>query len=245
MSWVSELLNRYQQQDLRFKPYTPMDDSRQRFNPRKVIVQDSPFDPSSYYNQLGTIHQSNQAATREQQVRTANRIQLEQEARFQSYLQNIQQAQQRAVDLAGQYSYQGSSGFGKAGSAGKSGLLRPLNNYSISSNYGMRTRPGRGSAFHSGIDLAAAQGTPIYATHDGYVSFAGWNGGHGIYVHLDSGSGLATSYSHQAQLNVKQGQYVTKGQVIGFVGSTGDSTGPHLHYEVYVNGQHVNPIGYL
>jgi murein DD-endopeptidase MepM/ murein hydrolase activator NlpD len=94
---------------------------------------------------------------------------------------------------------------------------------------------------HRGLDFKAGQGTPIYAVTDGKVEFAGRNGGHGNFVRLDHGNGLDTGYSHMSRIAVSRGQRVRRGQVIGYVGSTGLSTGPHLHYEMYRGGKTVDP----
>ena len=122
----------------------------------------------------------------------------------------------------------------------------PLEGLTMTSGYGMRTHPVLGGArAHKGIDLGAPVGTPIYATADGQVGKAAWFGGYGLYVQLEHGNALQTRYGHMSRLNVAEGQHVRKGDVIGFVGSTGRSTGPHLHYEVRVNGAAVNPIPYM
>ncbi|WP_284734726.1 M23 family metallopeptidase [Sphingosinicella terrae] len=112
----------------------------------------------------------------------------------------------------------------------------------ITSNYGLRMHPIlRYSRMHRGIDFRAASGTPILAAADGRVTRAGWAGGYGRQVRLDHAGGIATSYSHMSRIAVSSGSRVRRGQVIGYVGSTGLSTGPHLHYEMYRNGRHVNP----
>ena len=113
----------------------------------------------------------------------------------------------------------------------------------VSSPYGLRWN---GSEFHQGIDIAAETGTPIVATADGVVTTAGWDGsGYGNMVDIDHGDGIMTRYGHASAVAVTVGQEVRRGQVIAYVGSTGYSTGPHLHYEVRVSGQPVNPAGYL
>jgi murein DD-endopeptidase MepM/ murein hydrolase activator NlpD len=94
---------------------------------------------------------------------------------------------------------------------------------------------------HAGIDFRASYGQPIYAVQDGTVQFAGRHGGHGNYVKLSHGGGLGTGYAHMSRIAVSNGARVRRGQVIGYVGSTGLSTGPHLHYEMYRNGVTVNP----
>lgn len=121
-------------------------------------------------------------------------------------------------------------------------LGAPVNGH-ITSGYGARRHPILGyMRMHAGIDFGAAWGSPIYAATDGRVSFAGWHGGHGNYVRLDHGGGLGTGYGHMSRIAVSPGMAVRRGQVIGYVGSTGLSTGPHLHYEMYRNGQTVNPL---
>ena len=113
----------------------------------------------------------------------------------------------------------------------------------ISSGYGLRWN---GAEFHQGIDIAAEMGTPIVATADGVVTIAGWNaGGYGNMVDIDHGSGVSTRYGHASAVVVTVGQRVRRGQIIAYVGSTGHSTGPHLHYEVRLSGQPVNPTSYL
>ena len=121
------------------------------------------------------------------------------------------------------------------------GLMQPVPGR-ITSNYGLRMHPILGySRMHRGIDFRAAHGTPILAAADGQVSRAGWAGGYGRQVRINHAGGLATSYSHMSRIAVSPGARVRRGQVIGYVGSTGLSTGPHLHYEMYRNGATVNP----
>ena len=112
----------------------------------------------------------------------------------------------------------------------------------ITSGFGLRRHPILGyTRMHSGIDFAAPWGTPIYATSDGVVSYAGWRGGHGNYVRLAHGGGIGSGYGHMSRIAVSSGSRVRHGQVIGYVGSTGLSTGAHLHYEMYRGGRAVNP----
>ena len=123
------------------------------------------------------------------------------------------------------------------------GLARPVTAARLSSSFGMRFHPVLGySRLHAGVDYAAPTGTPIYAVADGRVAFAGRHGGHGNYVKLAHYNGLGTGYAHMSRISVDAGESVRRGQVIGYVGSTGLSTGPHLHYEVYRGGQTVNPL---
>ena len=112
----------------------------------------------------------------------------------------------------------------------------------VSSSFGLRMHPILGySRMHRGLDFRASYGTPIVAVADGRVARAGWAGGYGNKVRLNHAGGLATSYSHMSRIAVAPGQRVRQGQVIGYVGSTGLSTGPHLHFEIYRNGVAVNP----
>jgi murein DD-endopeptidase MepM/ murein hydrolase activator NlpD len=122
----------------------------------------------------------------------------------------------------------------------------PLEGARMTSDYGMRTHPvlgGRRS--HNGIDLAAPTGTPVYATADGLVSRADRFSSYGLYISIEHGANLQTRFAHLSKLAVADGQRVKKGDLIGYVGSTGRSTGPHLHYEVRIDGRAVNPIPYM
>jgi murein DD-endopeptidase MepM/ murein hydrolase activator NlpD len=130
--------------------------------------------------------------------------------------------------------------------SGEMPSVMPVSARGMTSSFGLRQHPLLGTLrSHSGVDLAASQGSPIIATSDGLVGAAGWAGGYGLLVALDHGNGLQTRYAHMSRLNVVPGQRVGKGEVIGFVGSTGMSTGPHLHYEIRVNGRPVNPASHL
>ncbi|WP_349236015.1 M23 family metallopeptidase [Altererythrobacter sp. TH136] len=120
---------------------------------------------------------------------------------------------------------------------------RPLASSSLTSRFGMRGHPVSGGVrMHSGVDLAAPAGSPVYATASGVVSFANWNGGYGQLVVVDHGNQIQTRFAHLSRLLVAPGQRVSKGQVVGLVGSTGRSTGPHLHYEIRQAGRAVNPL---
>ncbi|MDX3909151.1 MAG: M23 family metallopeptidase [Sphingobium sp.] len=120
-------------------------------------------------------------------------------------------------------------------------LARPVAGRQTS-GFGMRRHPILGfTRMHAGIDFAAPYGSPIYSATDGVVEFAGRHGGHGNYVKLRHGGGIATGYAHMSRIAASPGQQVRRGQVIGYVGSSGLSTGPHLHYELYRNGRTVNP----
>jgi murein DD-endopeptidase MepM/ murein hydrolase activator NlpD len=116
----------------------------------------------------------------------------------------------------------------------------------VSSGFGMRMHPIDGvEKFHTGIDLRGKEGTPILAAQDGVVRSAGTRGGYGNAVEIDHGNGVTTLYGHAAELEVKPGDHVQKGEEIGQVGMTGRATGPHLHFEVRVEGKPVDPKGAL
>ena len=138
-------------------------------------------------------------------------------------------------------SFPGAVGFISDDASHTTPSIWPTQGY-VSSPYGLRFG---GTEFHQGIDIAAEMGTPIVAAADGVVTAAGWNGGYGNMVDIDHGSGVVTRYGHASAVAVTVGQQVRRGQVIAYVGSTGRSTGPHLHYEVRVGGQPVNPAAYL
>ncbi len=122
----------------------------------------------------------------------------------------------------------------------------PLNSGRLTSSYGMRTHPVLGRRKqHHGIDMAAPTGTPVYATADGIINRAERFGSYGLVVFIDHGSDLETRYAHLSQLSVGGGERVRKGDLVGYVGSTGRSTGPHLHYEVRVAGLAVDPVPYM
>ncbi len=121
-------------------------------------------------------------------------------------------------------------------------LFAPVNGH-MTSGYGLRRHPILGYVrMHAGVDFGAAWGSPIFAVSDGVVSYAGRHGGHGNYVRLEHGGGLGSGYGHMSRIAVSPGTRVRAGQVIGYVGSSGLSTGPHLHFEVYRNGVTVNPL---
>ena len=125
--------------------------------------------------------------------------------------------------------------------------IRPLPNmYEISSGFGRRYHPIlKVLRAHTGIDIAAAKGTPVYATADGTVSSQTPGGGYGNVIVINHGYSYQTLYAHLSKKAVRPGQKVTRGEIIGYVGSTGMSSGPHLHYEVIKDGVRVNPVHYF
>lgn len=119
-------------------------------------------------------------------------------------------------------------------------LLPVRAQFQITTTYEMRW-----GEFHWGVDMAAPYGTPIYAAHDGIVTLAQYDGGYGNAVRIDHGNGIETVYGHAAKVIVRAGQKVKAGQLIALVGSTGYSTGNHLHFEVNINGTHTNPMKFM
>lgn len=130
--------------------------------------------------------------------------------------------------------------------AGSTPNIWPLRGGLAIHGYRWRTDPfTRKPAFHRGLDIAARRGTPVFATADGLVTYAAWHGGYGKTIDLAHTAGISTRYGHLDRFLVQKGQKVNKGQVIGEVGSTGRSTGPHLHYEVLEFGRAMNPMMYV
>jgi murein DD-endopeptidase MepM/ murein hydrolase activator NlpD len=116
----------------------------------------------------------------------------------------------------------------------------------ITSDYGQRENPINGrSEFHPALDISAHAGVPVKATADGVVSFSGWSKGNGNLVVIEHGFGFSTLYAHNSSTKVQVGQKVKRGDIIALVGSTGNATGPHVHYEIWVNGKSVNPKDYI
>ena len=123
---------------------------------------------------------------------------------------------------------------------------QPVQSLSFTSNFGVRSDPFRGTAaMHAGVDIPGPIGTPIYATADGIISRAERAGGYGNLIEVNHGKGIATRYGHLSKILVRDHERVKRGQMIGLMGSTGRSTGSHLHYEVRIDGSAVNPAPYL
>ncbi len=156
-------------------------------------------------------------------------------------------SEEEAARLAEQNKHNAAGGgSGSSGKGNASGFSSPLNYLNVTCAYGWRIHPIWGDRrFHSGVDLAGNQGDPIYAIAAGTVTSAYYNEANGYMVALSHGGGYGSLYAHMTGLIVSAGQYVTEGQVIGYVGSTGWSTGPHLHFEIHYNGNTVNPMEYI
>ena len=193
------------------------------------------------------------AAEREQvsQLRTQADAEREQAwAAEQEEQQVIEGVRARRADFEAQYNalqaqIAASVSRGNPTPAGNGRFILPVNG-AVTSGFGPRAHPiYGGSRMHAGVDVTASSGTPIKAASDGVVRMAGSNGGYGNWTLIDHGDGLATGYAHQSRIGVSVGQRVSTGEVIGYVGSTGASTGPHLHWEVRINGNPVNPMGWM
>ena len=164
----------------------------------------------------------------------------EDEARIQELIRKQQQQQQQQQ----QKPNNGNSNSGSNSSA--NGYIWPTNaTRLVSSPYGWRNCPYHGREFHNGSDIAASWGTAVLAANSGTVIQAGWNGGYGISVMIAHSDGITTLYGHMSDWNVSEGQTVSQGEVIGWCGSTGNSTGPHIHYTMYKNGETINSLDYL
>jgi murein DD-endopeptidase MepM/ murein hydrolase activator NlpD len=124
--------------------------------------------------------------------------------------------------------------------------INPVDIMKFSSGFGYRSAPTRGaSRNHKGLDIPGPVGTPIYATADGTIGRAQWVGGYGKFVEINHGNAVQTRYGHLSAMNVVPGQRIRKGDVLGYMGSTGRSTGSHLHYEVRIAGEAINPTAFL
>jgi murein DD-endopeptidase MepM/ murein hydrolase activator NlpD len=124
--------------------------------------------------------------------------------------------------------------------------VHPVDKLAFTSNFGIRSDPFQGTArMHAGVDIPGPVGTPVYATADGTVDRAERAGGYGNMVEIDHGKGIATRYGHLSKILIQPGAHVHRGDLIALMGSTGRSTGPHLHYEVRIDGHPVNPAPFL
>ena len=159
------------------------------------------------------------------------------EAGHNALLNQAKQDEERIQELIRQQQQSGGS---------SDGYIWPSNNsHRISDSYGWRICPFHGREFHNGIDIDARRGTDVLASSSGTVIQSGWNGGYGISVMISHPAGITTLYGHMSSTKVSVGQTVSKGQVIGACGSTGHSTGAHIHFTMYKGGSTVNPLDYL
>ena len=141
---------------------------------------------------------------------------------------------------------EGSGNGGTTASPGSSSWIRPCSYVMMTSPFGYRTPPtGGASSYHQGVDLAGPEGTPIYAARSGRVTVAGWTNAAGYYVTINHLDGFSSIYMHLSSYCVSSGTTVSQGQLIGYMGNTGISTGSHLHFGIAYNGAYVNPANYV
>ena len=192
-------------------------------------------------------------AEKEVQISSLEQQIGENAAKLQQLIKEAEEAKRRQAEAeAARRAAQAASSSGSSSSAGSSyvsgngTLAYPVASPRITSGYGYRTAPTAGATSrHDGIDFGGATGTPIYASEAGTVVTASYNSARGNYVVVNHGNGIQTWYQHCSAVYVRAGQKVSRGQNIAAIGATGIVTGPHLHYEVHVNGTPVNPLSYL
>lgn len=185
------------------------------------------------------------AAAVEQELATKRELVGQVRDRRAEYLRVLESYEQESARIAAFLQESGSSGSGGAVRGQGGYFVWPVSG-TITSPYGWRTHPIYGTRrFHTGIDIGVGEGTPIDAARSGTVVDSGYMGAYGLAAIIDHGGGMATLYAHMSSIRVGAGQRVSTGEVVGLVGSTGYSTGPHLHFEVRVNGAHQNPMSWL
>ena len=221
----------------------------------RQVLEDLKVKAEAIRTQKATVeNQKNQVALLRQQL-LSQKQEYEAEATEENQLIDRLQQQRDALEAAETQLLRDSeqlAGLIRQRLAAQSGIVRGTGrfifpaNAAISSGFGNRVHPILGySRFHAGVDFSASYGSTIRAADSGRVIFSGWYGGYGQAVVIDHGNGLSTLYAHASRLFVREGQTVEQGQPVATVGSTGLSTGPHLHFEVRRNGNPVNPMGYL
>ena len=173
----------------------------------------------------------------------ARRAEEERKRKEEEERKKQEEANKKPVDSG---SNNGGSGNSGGGSSNSEGWGRPCTWRKLTSPYGYRIHPTLGyRKFHNGVDLANSQGTPIYATRSGKVTVATYGSTYGYYVTINHGDGYSSLYAHMTHYVVSKGDTVKKGQLIGYMGTTGRSTGPHLHFSIFYNGSSVNPMNYI
>lgn len=214
-----------------------LEEDRRLFEEEKARAEAARRDAEEQAARLAEVHASTQATeealnNRIEELKKEVEALAREEARIQSVIRARQAAAEAALKQRKPVSQGGSAPSSK-------GFVWPVNG-TVTSGFGMRW--GR---LHAGIDIAAPTGTPVRAAQSGQVIFAGSQGGYGNLILIAHGDGIVTAYAHLSSIGVSVGRFVDRGQTIGAVGSTGYSTGPHLHFEVRVNGRPVDPMGYL
>ncbi|MGE1063182.1 peptidoglycan DD-metalloendopeptidase family protein [Megasphaera paucivorans] len=249
-----ELLKRIVNSDMEL--ITSIKDERDKINEQKAVLEQERQKQVELKAESAKKKEEVEKRKAEQQA-ILNKAQNDKATAEQAYNELEASSQQigdmlrsRAAARAVAASGSDSSGGGSDSSyyqpvSGSGRFIWPVNGV-ITSPFGYRNHPifGR-QILHSGIDIGVDSGTPVHAADSGVVVEAGWLGGYGYAVVIDHGNGLSTLYGHNSSLNVSAGQSVSQGQVIAYSGSTGNSTGPHVHFEVRANGDPVDPTGYL
>lgn len=210
---------------------------------KKQELEDTQASQKEYQENLG-YKVDELAASEAEQAALAESIQAykaESEAEYDRIASEMQDVSNQIAALSAQAAANGSVPMGDGT------LIWPTPSCTTNSSaYGWRIHPIYGTRkFHAGEDIPAGYGAEILAAASGTVITAGWVSGYGNYTVIDHGGGMMTAYGHQSSIAVSVGQTVTQGQVIGYVGSTGNSTGPHLHFEVYINGSTVDPKSFF
>ncbi len=210
---------------------------------KKQELEDTQASQKEYQENLG-YKVDELAASEAEQAALAESIQAykaESEAEYDRIASEMQDVSNQIAALSAQAAANGSVPMGDGT------LIWPTPSCTTNSSaYGWRIHPIYGTRkFHAGEDIPAGYGAEILAAASGTVITAGWVSGYGNYTVIDHGGGMMTAYGHQSSIAVSVGQTVTQGQVIGYVGSTGNSTGPHLHFEVYINGSTVDPYRFF
>jgi murein DD-endopeptidase MepM/ murein hydrolase activator NlpD len=219
-----------------------VDAQRKTIQTKKADAESAAADVQKFRDQIASIRAEIEPARAQAAVEAQNEESQLAAIRGQKAQYEREWAELQAIsDSIAAQLRKNSSGSGVAGACD----FRPVPG-PVVSGFGTRTDPiGGGTGFHSGLDIAASSGTPIRSCRSGTVVIAGWQGGYGNAVVIDHGGGMATLYGHQSQIAVSVGEKVLAGEVIGYVGSTGNSTGPHLHFEVRISGNPVDPTPYI
>lgn len=237
-----------------------LDESARAISEAKEILAEQKAQTEKSQNALADTQQLLDAKHREAQ--SLIEVLLEREAEFEAYQQEVAEEWDALIDEIGAKEAEYTEAVAREQAAlqatihesedyvpsgGTDGWAFPLAYcIRVASAYGWRIHPITGEySFHSGIDLSAYSGTEIYAARDGIVTTSQYNWSLGNYVVVNHGDGYSTLYAHMVERAAEVGDYVSQGEVIGYVGSTGESTGPHLHYVVYYRGSTVNPAAYL